>query len=468
MIMHSASTNHLGLAPRGFDAARLDGLFAESLPRLAHMRDCASFARDLAASFGLDHVELLARAALLHDIGYAPALRRFDYHPLDGARFLEESGEHPWVVEGVLRHSRAERKAGSIPGVREHYDRRPPLHEAAWLVRGVTIADWRANGVGGRASFGQRMYDIASRNPDKPEKIRRARIMVDEVRDDFFQWAQMMAGAQRPLPWIFCDVDNTLIRPGRTLSPETRRAVRAWTSAGGRFSLATGKHPRSIAPLAEELGVGGTHITANGACLLENGRAVVLKDLGAAAGELSSRLLSLGLPIALYRENSIEAGATWTSALNDLFDVYGEIRPESGSQQGPVLKILCIVDNGDAEREAYLRDLAAAAGVDVCRSDRHFLEFIPAGGDKGQAMRAVTERAGWPLLHTLALGDSENDKTLFAQCGACAVVDDAQEDIRLGADWIIPSCTADGVGRLLNAVRAVGGWAGMSSAFRVS
>lgn len=451
----------------GFDLDRLDALFENITPRLAHMRDCSSFASDLAESFGLDHGDLLARAALLHDIGYAPALHRYAYHPLDGALFLEAAGEHPWVVEGVLRHSQADRKAALIPGMAEHYDRRPVLDEAVWLVRGVTIADWRANGVGGRASFGQRLHDIAVRNPDKTEKIRRARIMVNEVRDDFLQWARIMAGPERPLPWVFCDVDNTLIRPGQALAPQARDEVRAWTNAGGRFSLATGKHPLGIAPLVGDLGAGGTHIAANGACLLENGEIVVLTDLGEAANLLSSRLLALGLPIALYRETCIEAGATWTSALNNLFDLYGEIRPKSGPQAGPVLKILCIADDSDFARERHLRSLGAAAGVDVCRSDRNFLEFIPLGGDKGEAMQVVTRRGQWPLLHTLALGDSENDTTLFARCGTCAAVDDAREEIRFGADWIMPSSTANGVGRMLSAVRAAGGWQGLSSSFRL-
>ena len=104
----------------GFDIRDLDSLFAQHLPRLAHMRDAASFAADFAESFSLpaEHAALLSRSALLHDVGYASELRRFEYHPLDGALFLDGQGEHPWVVEGVLRHSQADRKTGRFPGNR--------------------------------------------------------------------------------------------------------------------------------------------------------------------------------------------------------------------------------------------------------------------------------------------------------------------------------------------------------------
>lgn len=142
---------HILQPEQGFDLSTLETLFAEHMPRLAHMRDASAVAHDLEASFGLgpEHGALLSRNALLHDIGYAPALRRFGHHPLDGALFLSEHGEHPWVVEGVLRHSQADRKAGMDPAVAGQYAARPPLEGAAWLVGAVTVCDC-ARGAAGR------------------------------------------------------------------------------------------------------------------------------------------------------------------------------------------------------------------------------------------------------------------------------------------------------------------------------
>lgn len=452
----------------GFDDSRLDGLFEDMAPRLAHMRDVGGFAADLAASFGLPHGVLLARSAMLHDIGYAPALHRFNYHPLDGAIFLEQEGEHPWVVEGVLRHSWADRKAALVAGMSDEYGKRPPLQDAAWLVRAVTLADWRANGVGGRASFARRMQDIAERNPDKPGKVSRAREMVKAVRDDFLDWATVMQTAEHPLPWVFCDVDNTLIRPGDPLSAVNRAAVHAYIEAGGRFSLATGKHPKSILPILDALGVDGVQIASNGTCLLDKGRTVVLRDLGDRTNDLVARLEAMGLPICMYKQDGIEPGRQWTEVLSELFDRYGEIRPENRSFDGPVYKVLAVADDTDPVREERLRQVARDAGVDVCRSDRHFLEFVPTGVSKGSAMRTVTEQHGWPLLHTLALGDSENDEMLFALCGLCAAVANAPERMRTGADWVIPACTDNGVARMLDIVRTGGGWRALSSALALS
>jgi HAD superfamily hydrolase (TIGR01484 family) len=448
----------------GFDICALEPLFAEHLPRLAHMHDAASFAGDLANSFSLpeERAAVLTRAALLHDVGYAPTLRRYGYHPLDGALFLEELGEHPWVVEGVLRHSWAGRKAGLDVDVSAHYARRPPLSDADWLVRAVTVADWRAAGVGGRVSFARRYQDIALRNPHNPEKIRRAGIMVDGVRDMFLDWAGSLA-VDRPLPWVFCDVDNTLIRPGDRLSGANKSAIRAYVDAGGSFSLATGKHPLSIAPLVRELGLSTTQVAGNGSCLLGRDGITVLAELGAAAGALVAALEGRGLPIAVYRPEGIETGGRWPDSLDEIFEHYGEIRPSRVHQSGAALKILCIVDGDDLRREEELRQLASELGVDCCRSDRHFLEFLPKGGNKGQAARTVMGVAEWPVLHSLAIGDTENDEPLFALCGACAAIGNAGEWARQGADWTVGPCTQDGVGGFLDRVRLGRGWAGLRS-----
>jgi HAD superfamily hydrolase (TIGR01484 family) len=427
------------------------------------MRDASAFARDLCAGFHLSpaHAELLERSALLHDIGYAPALRRFGYHALDGALHLEAAGEHPWVVEGVLRHSQADRKTDRFPGVSEQYARRQPVDEAAWLVRAVTVADWRAAGVGGRVSFARRYQDIAERNPDNPDKVRRARVMVDEVRDWFLEWAEEMPGG---LPWVFCDVDNTLIRPGDGLAPGTRAAVGAYLAAGGRFSLATGKHPLSIAPLVRELDLPCIQVAGNGTCLLNRDGITVLADLGDAAEKLRATLEAQGLTIAVYREDGIEAGRFWNDGLDEVFDRYAEIRPVRTRLEGRALKVLCITDGADLRREAELRRLALALGVDCCRSDRHFLEFLPRGGNKGLAVRTALERSGWPVLNSLAVGDTENDEPMFALCGACAAVGNATETALLGTDWTIGRCEDGGVGRFLDEVRTGGGWSALRSA----
>jgi hypothetical protein len=70
------------------DVAR--SLLEEPLPRRwAHVQGVADAARGLSPILGED-AELLAAAAMLHDIGYSPSLQDSGFHPLDGARYLRD------------------------------------------------------------------------------------------------------------------------------------------------------------------------------------------------------------------------------------------------------------------------------------------------------------------------------------------------------------------------------------------
>jgi hypothetical protein len=52
--------------------------------------------------------DLVVAAAWLHDVGYAPRLRRSGFHPLDGAAYLWVSGWPADLCALVARHSGAE------------------------------------------------------------------------------------------------------------------------------------------------------------------------------------------------------------------------------------------------------------------------------------------------------------------------------------------------------------------------
>jgi hypothetical protein len=87
-------------------------ILAGPLPRRwAHTRQVAATARTLAPVLGR-HAGLVTSAAWLHDIGYAPALDRTGFHPLDGARHLRDT-EHAGdlLCRLVAHHSCAQAEA---------------------------------------------------------------------------------------------------------------------------------------------------------------------------------------------------------------------------------------------------------------------------------------------------------------------------------------------------------------------
>lgn len=82
----------------------------DPLPRRwRHVRSVARRAAWAAGKLSLS--DELVSAAWLHDIGYAPDLAKTGFHPLDGARYLHETGINGQVVSLVAYHSCAEIEA---------------------------------------------------------------------------------------------------------------------------------------------------------------------------------------------------------------------------------------------------------------------------------------------------------------------------------------------------------------------
>ncbi|WP_327370365.1 HD domain-containing protein [Streptomyces sp. NBC_01217] len=83
-----------------------ESLLSEQLPRRwAHSLGVARRARSLAPVVG-DDAELLEAAAVLHDIGYSPAVAVTGFHPLDGARYLRaQEAADERVICLVAHHS---------------------------------------------------------------------------------------------------------------------------------------------------------------------------------------------------------------------------------------------------------------------------------------------------------------------------------------------------------------------------
>lgn len=69
---------------------------------------------------------------------------------------------------------------------------------------------------------------------------------------------------------VASDVDGTLLDDNDTISPRTRNAVHAAITAGVTFILATGRPPRWVRPLVDQLGFAPMAVCANGAVIYDS------------------------------------------------------------------------------------------------------------------------------------------------------------------------------------------------------
>ena len=79
------------------------------------------------------------------------------------------------------------------------------------------------------------------------------------------------------------DIDGTLLRSDKALSPRTRRAVEAARAAGVRLVLVTGRRHPSARKVADDLGGEVPLVLHNGALVMEAGQVVQVRPLPRAA-----------------------------------------------------------------------------------------------------------------------------------------------------------------------------------------
>ncbi len=129
--------------------------------RWLHVQTAGAVARRLSVLFPRDEAELLVAASTAHDIGYAPAIARTGFHPLDGALFLRREGFPERMASLVAHHSLAHLTADlhGIHDLGEQFRR-----EESLLADALVYADMHSAPGGWMIPAGQRLADIARRH----------------------------------------------------------------------------------------------------------------------------------------------------------------------------------------------------------------------------------------------------------------------------------------------------------------
>jgi hypothetical protein len=156
--------------------------------RLAHVRGVVTAAQQVGRHFDAQTADCLVAAAWLHDIGYAPSVRRTDFHPLDGAVFARSAGFGEGVASLVAFHSGAHLEASErgSQGLSEFRD--PPSD----VLDALTFCDLTTGPDGSPVSAQDRLSDVLTRyGPEDP--VHRA---VDAGRDE------LLAAVQRVRDWL--------------------------------------------------------------------------------------------------------------------------------------------------------------------------------------------------------------------------------------------------------------------------
>jgi hypothetical protein len=256
---------------------------------------------------------------------------------------------------------------------------------------------------------------------------------------------------------LVLDLDGTLLRSDKTVSPRTIQALHAARDRGVEIVLNSGRMTAAMEPTAERIGIDCHLIAYNGASATgpraQGAKRLFEKplDLGIAM-ELATIARERRLQFNYYRDELVYSEDH--PELRRYRDIY-ESRTRSpfrfverieDHMAVPPLKVLFVVD--PAMREELYDELKPRFGKrsNMTKTDPEYLEFLHPEVDKGVGVQGLCDALHIPMSAVMAVGDGDNDGPMVACAGWGVAVSDARESVlKVAAARTEADCDHDAV-----------------------
>jgi Cof subfamily protein (haloacid dehalogenase superfamily) len=252
---------------------------------------------------------------------------------------------------------------------------------------------------------------------------------------------------------IATDLDDTLLRADKTISPRTQAVIQRVQAQGIRFVPVTARPPRAMRALGDILGVAGVAICCNGALVYDIGREAIIRA-SPIAPDIVHDIVTTLRDVAAGIQFGWEAGMRFgcESGYADLRHIAGL----QGSWRGDVLRLrepvvkLSALHPTLAPLELTAQAQAAVGDrVTVTNSGLPLVEISALGVDKGSGLAALCAELGIQHAEVIAVGDMLNDLPMLRWAGLGVAVANAHPEVLAAADTMTLACAEDGVADMI-------------------
>ncbi|NAZ82178.1 HAD-IIB family hydrolase [Kineococcus sp. R8] len=255
---------------------------------------------------------------------------------------------------------------------------------------------------------------------------------------------------------VATDLDGTVIPRDRPLSARTLAAFAACAEVGISIVPVTGRPPRWVTPLAEEAGLRGQVVCANGAVVfdLDRGEVVRQHEIPRATVREVADLLRPVLPGIGFALEAL-AGFRREPAYATRFDAGLEARVAELDDllvdSPPVVKILAKCPGTPSDEMVRVAVGAVGHLVNVTHSNAvdSLIEIGRLGVSKATTLAEVAADRGVGREGVVAFGDMPNDLEMLRWAGRSYAMGDGHADAREAADDVAAACGEDGVAQVL-------------------
>lgn len=263
----------------------------------------------------------------------------------------------------------------------------------------------------------------------------------------------------KPIRLVISDVDGTLVRSDKTLSPAVIAAVARLEHARVPFTLISARPPSGMLWIAEKLGLTHAMGAFNGGILIDPDGTIVAAERidPAAADKAISMIVEAKISLWLFAHGKwyAQAGPANTHMDSERSSANAEpiMFDDPAEVEGPFDKIVGISDDHD-----FLATLdtqvAAALGdtATVARSQAYYLDVTAPRANKGDGIVALANAHGIPLDQVAVLGDQRNDLPMFARAGFSVAMGQGPAEVRKAASCETVPNDEDGVAHAIDEI----------------
>lgn len=248
------------------------------------------------------------------------------------------------------------------------------------------------------------------------------------------------------------DLDDTLLRTDKSVSPANRAALRRWQEYGHEVVVATGRPPRNVPDVLPAEIASAPRIVYNGAQAIVDGEVIYDNPIPAADVRFMLEWTAQHVPdwyVGLEIDDRLY--------VNRHFAKPGpfEVADLMGLCELPAYKMLFFFPDGRREIDPLLAALPPTTRA-LVTPKFSLVQLCAGSADKAHALAYLVGRDARSLDDVVAIGDDINDVEMVRCSGLGIAVDNALPEVKAVATWITADANDDGVALAIERLLATG------------
>jgi len=254
---------------------------------------------------------------------------------------------------------------------------------------------------------------------------------------------------------VIADVDGTLVTNEKVITARAEQAVKELQEAGVAFAITSGRPPKGMKMVADQLHLTEPIAAFNGGVFVNPDLTVIAQNFLPAdiAKQVIDAIAKHGLDVWLYTDRDWfvhDANAPhvareqWTVKFPPIVD------SNFDNKLSQVAKIVGVSDDYDlvARCEADVQKLVGTH-ASAARSQPYYLDVTHPKANKGEVVVTLSDQLKIPAAEIATIGDMPNDVLMFKKSGVSIAMGNASPEVKRQATFVTDSNEDEGFAKAM-------------------